>query len=107
MPFDPFTIRNRLMLRARLAVLVLTAALPLGAGCSSFWCRHRSPEIIDLGVTSVSEGPLLEGCAPGMPPAAAMPPVPMTPQPQATIPQLTTPPRLVPQPQSQPMPYTP
>ena len=97
------------MLRARLAVLVLVAGLGLVQGCGSLCnnslcsrIRGRGPECIDLGATTVSEGPVLDGVGPPMPPPNGGAPL----MPQATMPQLTTPPRLVPQP-SQPMPYTP
>jgi hypothetical protein len=91
------------MLRARLLVVLLAGSLGLAGGCSSLcnspWFhrnRPAGPEVIDLG--TVSEGPVLDGCAP--PNGAAL-----TPQP--TVPPLSTPPRLVPQPHSQPLPYTP
>jgi hypothetical protein len=100
------------MLRARLAVVVLAAILGLTGGCASLcnrplFSRFRDcPECMDLGMTSMGEGPILDGCAVPMPPPNGFAPAPL--MPQATIPQLSTPPRLVPQPQqSQPMPYTP
>lgn len=97
------------MLRSRLAMVVLVASLGLTTGCGSLCSgslcgrtRARGPECIDLGVSSVGEGPVLDGFSPAMPPPNGA--VPLTPQ--GSMPQLTTPPRLVPQP-SQPMPYTP
>jgi hypothetical protein len=111
------------MLRARLAVVLLAGGLGLVCGCSSL-CNHPwfhrnrtpCPEVIDLGVTPLGEGPMLEGSAPGFVPpnGSTLMPQPMGPppngstlMPQPTVPQLSTPPRLSPQPQSQPMPYTP
>jgi hypothetical protein len=95
------------MLRARLAVVLLAGSLGLTTGCSSLrnhpWFSNNracGPECIDLGVTSVSEGPILEGGGPIM---APLPPagVPGTPLPaQPPIPQLNIPPRLEPVPQT-------
>lgn len=101
------------MLRARLAIVVLAGGLGLVSGCSTLcnldlFHRRRAPcpEVIDLGVTSMGDGPCLDAGVPRMmPPNGTVSNSTLTPQ--ATVPSLSSPPRLVPQPHSQPTPYSP
>ena len=106
------------MVRTRLALLAVLAALGLVSGCantsgSSLWNRithpfRRNTDACEITGIPVGEGPILEDCPPG----AAPPGIPLLGgtsalTPQATVPPLAPTPRLAPTPNSQPTPYQP
>src|SRR5205823_9867979 len=116
-PSMPFTTKEALMVRVRLATVAVAAGLGLVCGCLNL--THRplldrlrcgpaaAGECCETGAAPACEGPVLDAGAPVLVPGAPGGVIgpPLTPQNGA--PALTPTPRLVPQPQAPTMPYTP